>query len=675
MLKDLLIILYSWLLLSSFQIISIPLLRRIFGKELADRGWGVGRIVGWLMVGVPIWFIAHAGIPINSTAGIWMVMIAYVLLWLKEKRVNSAWLLSLWHEKRSIVLTMEILFLFGIVFLSVIRGYNPDINGLEKFMDAGLMQSYMVSPTLPIQDMWLAGEVFNYYTFGHYLGSITTRLISQPLSIGYNINLGFLMGLTLIESASVVINLISATNNKVRTKISVFAGTLGAFLVTFGGNTQASWYFLKNKTFVKYWYPDATRFIVNTIHEFPAYSFIVSDLHAHVWTIPIVLLSILAIFTWSKKLLLDSWDKNNQFPWTGTVVVGALLGIMLSTSTWSGIVYTLFLSELSLILLIWKKFDLKLFINLVQSAVVMIVVMVLISSPWWLHFESISEGVRLVTERSPFWQLIVLWIGHASISLLAGFLSLTMLKKKTTHPHIFMFIIALVLSGITTLILPEIIYFKDIYTTQPRANTMFKLTFEGFVMMSLLIAWTASYIKINMDKSLWKKFAMTLILLVILAVGIYPYFGYRDFYLGTKNYRGLNGLSWLELQHPNDYAGIEWLKALPDRPVILEAVGDSYTTFARVSSFSGKPTVLGWRVHEWLWRGGYDIPGQRSGEVERIYNFPTSAESQQLLNQYKVQYIFVGDKEKEAYPNLNDAGIQSLGKIVFKSGKTYIIER
>ena len=47
----------------------------------------------------------------------------------------------------------------------------------KKFMDVGLMNSYLHSPTLPIADMWLAGHTFNYYTFGHYLGAVATQLI------------------------------------------------------------------------------------------------------------------------------------------------------------------------------------------------------------------------------------------------------------------------------------------------------------------------------------------------------------------------------------------------------------------------------------------------------------------------------------------------------------------
>ena len=45
-----------------------------------------------------------------------------------------------------------------------------------------------------------------------------------------------------------------------------------------------------------YWYPNATRFIPKTIHEFPSYSYVVADLHGHVYDIPFVLLSISILF-------------------------------------------------------------------------------------------------------------------------------------------------------------------------------------------------------------------------------------------------------------------------------------------------------------------------------------------------------------------------------------------
>ena len=42
----------------------------------------------------------------------------------------------------------------------------------------------------------------------------------------------------------------------------------------------------------RYWYANATRFIPFSIHEFPSYSFVVSDSHGHVLSIPFVLLLI-----------------------------------------------------------------------------------------------------------------------------------------------------------------------------------------------------------------------------------------------------------------------------------------------------------------------------------------------------------------------------------------------
>jgi hypothetical protein len=39
------------------------------------------------------------------------------------------------------------------------------------------------------------------------------------------------------------------------------------------------------------------------------------------------------------------------------------------------------------------------------------------------------------------------------------------------------------------------------------------------------------------------------------------------------------------------------------RPTIVEAVGESYTYAARMSANTGVPALLGWPMHEWLWRG------------------------------------------------------------------------
>jgi uncharacterized membrane protein len=267
-------------------------------------------------------------------------------------------------------------------------------------------------------------------------------------------------------------------------------------------------------------------------------------------------------------------------------------------------------------------------------------------------------------------------------SLLKEKTTLKALKSQiTSYQATILWLVAVSISAWILLVLPELIFVKDIYPNHPRANTMFKLTFQAFLMMGLVVGWLAGQLwrfnqKIKSQAGyFWLWFGRWLVLGFVVAMLLYPYFGYRDYYSGLKTRIGLDGTNWLRTQSPDDYAGITWLnQTAQGRPVIVEAVGESYTTFARVSTFTGLPTILGWRVHEWLWRGGFDIPGQRTEEVRAIYEQPLADASQTYLAQYQVKYIFIGSKEREAYVNLDEAGLKTLGTTVFASGDTKIIQ-
>lgn len=726
MLQDLLLIFYCWFLSSLWIFIPFPFTHRFTKDKLLDAGWALNRTLGWLLIGLPVWYLAHLGLPINTRPGVWIVFaILAVCSWFyANKNLNN--LSEFFRQKKTIILIEETLFLIGLFFLSIMRGYGPDINSLEKFMDAGLIVSYVKSPQLPIEDMWLAGMNFNYYTFGHFQGAVATQFWSIDPVISYNILLGLLMGLSLQLSFALIVNLLhylvpqsqplalkiplvkKVAARFFSTKPSMMPilaiGIIGAYLFAFGGNLQTVWYLFARCyskstqtainfapadenakpiiadacSFVGYWYPNATRFIPRTIHEFPSYSFIVSDLHAHVWNIAHVLVLLHLILIWGQFLLVH--DKKPITPtfqkkfFAVNSVLGILMGVFVMTSTWDALVYALVFSIMSLLLLLYRP---SLLLQLMFSGIIIFLGMIIASSPWWLNFDSISEGAAITNEHSLLWHLLVLWTAHVVSGLIGAFLifKLTVKKKQVHFAHLM--VLGLVLSGICLIILPEFFYIKDIYTTQPRANTMFKLTYQAFVQLSIVMAVALGILssKIELHKSL--KIGLSAIIIVLMiCIGIYPYFGYRDFYLGGKPpYKGLDGLLWFKQQYPDDYEAYLWLKKIDGRPHILEAVGDSYTTFNRMSTFTGLPTVLGWRVHEWLWRGSYDIPGKRSSEVESIYNSPTTDESQRLLNQYLVKFIIVGDKEHEAYPQLDPLELKKLGKVVFEQGNTFIVER
>ena len=62
-------------------------------------------------------------------------------------------------------------------------GFHPAAHGTEKYMDFGFMKSMMRSTTLPSEDMWYAGKVFNYYYGGQYFAVFLTKLTGTKVRL------------------------------------------------------------------------------------------------------------------------------------------------------------------------------------------------------------------------------------------------------------------------------------------------------------------------------------------------------------------------------------------------------------------------------------------------------------------------------------------------------------
>jgi len=160
----------------------------------------------------------------------------------------------------------------------------------------------------------------------------------------------------------------------------------------------------------------------------------------------------------------------------------------------------------------------------------------------------------------------------------------------------------------------------------------------------------------------------------LFSVFSYPFFAIRSGY-GFQNYRGLSGIEYLGTFYPDDHQAIIWLREnIKGQPIIVEAVGESYTDFARVSANTGLPTILGWRVHEWLWRGSFDEASLRTEKVKEIYENEDLEKTKELLKKYGVELVFIGDLEREQYSNLNEEKFAKLGSLLFSSGKTKIYQ-
>lgn len=284
------------------------------------------------------------------------------------------------------------------------------------------------------------------------------------------------------------------------------------------------------------------------------------------------------------------------------------------------------------------------------------------------------EGLKWSDSHSPFWQLFILYGGFWLINIPFLLIFKKYLHQKIKPPSVSqIFVLCLILTATILIVLPEIFYVKDIYIySHRRANTMFKLVYAAFMMYSI----SASYVLSSFDQlknKTVKRIYKFIFLLVFLIHSTYSYYAIKSNYGGLKDFQGLDGMVWYQNRYPDTFNAIDWLNNnVKGQPVILEAVGDSYTDFNMVSSATGFPTVEGWIVHEWLWRGGYDQPAARQQDVEAIYQSVDVDSLRPLVQKYSIDYILVGDKEFEKYPNLNQENIAQISELVFQSNLTKI---
>ncbi len=782
---DLLFIAQWWFVLFFIGIIFLPITTRLF-SSFFDKGYIFSKIIAISIVSYTVFLCGTIKILPFTQPTIFIILGIFVCINLfvfsKVRPLLRSHLITSWK----IFLFEEVLFLGGIVFWAYIRSFQPDIHGLEKYMDFGFVNAILRSEYFPPNDMWFTPFSINYYYFGHLVTAVLTKLSLIPSSITYNLMLTTLFSFTFVGSFSIGANLLYLVSNtkrrdpgqarmtkernvilaserseRVQNLYRIFiGGILTAFLVSMAGNLHPIYTFFKPyqnenpvpisqlsfspQTFPNsYWYPNATRFIHNTIHEFPIYSFVVSDLHGHVIDIPFVMLTIAVLFSviQNAKHKRDSGQARMTSSWQlrakrGGVqdlfqfsvfnfqflLLAFLLAIMYMTNAWDGLIYAF----LTFVVFIYLAYRFKNYTLYAIRYTLIIIGFVLFSLPFSLHFKPFVSGIGILCappfltnigklgpllfetnhcQHSPLWQLLTLygffyfWVisfiliiikrknqipkvsGQARMTSSWGVKRLQNLFRISSSNDIF--VLVLILLSTLLIIIPEFIYVKDIYPAHYRANTMFKLVYESFIMLSIASGYIILRIVLRIkyyvlrEKTKKKIFAIFYLLfagILISLVFLYPYFAISSYYGNLQTYYGLDGTRYLQKLYPNDYAAINWLNQnIQGQPVILEAQGDSYETyFARVSANTGLPTVLGWTVHEWLWRGTYDIPSPRIAEVHTLYETQDLNITKNLINKYKISLVFIGNLEWQKYPNLNEQKFATLGKIIFSLGQTKI---
>ncbi|MCC7106405.1 MAG: hypothetical protein IT307_14810, partial [Chloroflexi bacterium] len=204
--------------------------------------------------------------------------------------------------------------------------------------------------------------------------------------------------------------------------------------------------------------------------------------------------------------------------------------------------------------------------------------------------------------------------------------------------------------GVAIVAAVEVIYIRDVFGT--RMNTVFKFYYHAWVLLGLAGAVAAGLWCLRTDWS-WRPATARVLAggLTATVVGLGLVYPVASTMSKSSGYRQptLDGMAFLSRARPGEAEAIRWLSSQAGRPVVLEAVGPAYSEFARVATFSGLPTVLGWDNHESQWRGPLVEFAKRKQDVETIYRRGDAETALPILQRYGVRYVFVGGLEREAY--------------------------
>ncbi len=268
-------------------------------SRLPDRGVAIARPLGLLLVGTVAWWVASTGVaPFGrgtiAIAGV-SVAVGGVALAATRRHELRAWLAA----NKRLVLMEETLFWALFAAATLVRYLNPDlwnpVRGGEKPMDFAYLNAVLKSPHFPPFDPWFAGGRMNYYYYGFVLVALLVKATSIAPPVAYNLAVPTLFALLGVSSFGLVLGLTSSERAGVRLRTRTGVALLGtAFVVLVGnlGELRVLRSARHGTVPIDWWFWNPTRIVHPPPHEpgliteFPAFTYLYADLHAHAMALP-----------------------------------------------------------------------------------------------------------------------------------------------------------------------------------------------------------------------------------------------------------------------------------------------------------------------------------------------------------------------------------------------------
>jgi YYY domain-containing protein len=555
-----------------------------------------------------------------------------------------------------------------------VRFVNPTISYAEKFMDHAFLASVMRNPVVPPLDPWFAGGSLNiYYYLGYWMFGCLGIVTGVPSNIAFNLALPTIFGLAAINLYAIGTLLLE----KFRWL---------PLLVLFIPNPSFFYQLALGRALTTVLW-DSTRTITNTINEYPLFSFIWGDVHAHVISLfNQVFLIFLLLYAYQR------WESlENRAKWIVSIFCALSLGSMPLINTWDVLIYAP-VTLLFGILIIGRVRKKTNSFSTCWHLMAVPLIAILCYLPFYLQLTANIGGISIV--HAPSNPLEFLLVNGLFIAIFIAFLWRDMVKR----PYLLLAVIPFILMGyfaaaiavipliyflarehhdlsdilacvgLSLLIFCEIFYLKDnMGDTYFRMNTVFKCYLPVWIILGIA---SATMVGKWLSESRWIPVisARNTIIITATVVGllfIIPVVIPFTMSYGTGT---LDGLAYLKDSHAGDYGGVTYLRTLHGDERIVEAEGGDYNYYSRISSFTGIPAIIGMPFHEYMWRS--DDTGwfsTRPQDIKSIYEEPET--TVRLMKKYNATLLYVGDAERERY----DVHIPATGlERVYSAGGTEI---